>query len=193
MNQEWLKYKLIVFDLDNTLYCETDYLFAAYHRIAEECAATREEEDIYWHYLCTSFNREGRKDLFQRFKAKYSISISIAQMISILRSTECELTLFEAQRSLIEKMLEAGKHVAILTNGNIEQQQQKVNNLRIQFLFPQIRIVYAAQYESKPSPAALQSMMADFEVLPSETLFIGDSEIDKETADRAKVNFTYYV
>ena len=39
MRQEWSKYKLVVFDLDNTLYRETDYLFAAYRRIAERCAA----------------------------------------------------------------------------------------------------------------------------------------------------------
>ena len=30
MTKEWFAYKLYVYDLDDTLYRETDYLFAAY-------------------------------------------------------------------------------------------------------------------------------------------------------------------
>ena len=191
MRQEWSKYKLVVFDLDNTLYRETDYLFAAYRRIAERCAADPKTAEEYYSYLCTSFAREGRADLFQRFKDRYAVALSIPQMLEILRTTECALTIYPAKKDLIAQLLENGKKVAILTNGNSQQQRQKIANLQIKELFPQVVVVYASEIESKPSPRALQQLMAQTGVRPEETLFVGDGETDCRTAANAGVDFVY--
>lgn len=193
MKQEWSKYKLIVFDLDNTLYCETDYLFAAYHRIAEMSATNSQETETYYNYLCTSFVQKGREGLFQRFKEHYAVPLSISQMLSVLRNTECPLTLYQTKQQLIKHLLELGKNVAILTNGNNVQQHQKVTNLQIEKLFPQIMVVYASEIDSKPSPVALQQLMKKNNVTSSETLYIGDDEIDYETALNAGVDFANVV
>ena len=191
MRQEWSKYKLVVFDLDNTLYRETDYLFAAYRRIAERCAADPKTAEEYYSYLCTSFTREGRADLFQRFKDRYAVALSIPQMLEILRTTECALPIYPAKKDQIAQLLEKGKKVAILTNGNSQQQRQKIVNLQIKKIFSQIVVVYASGIENKPSPRALQQLMAQTGVRPEETLFVGDGETDCRTAANAGVDFVY--
>ena len=191
MKQEWSEYKLVVFDLDNTLYCETDYLFAAYRRIAELCASDPKTAEEYYTFLCTSFVQEGRVDLFQRFKDRYAVTLTVPQMLEVLRTTECALTLYSAKKDLIAQLLEKGIKVAVLTNGNVQQQRQKIADLQLKELFPQVEVVYASEIESKPSPRALQLLMAQAGVLPSETLFVGDDETDCRTAANAGVDFEY--
>lgn len=188
--QEWLKYKLYIFDLDDTLYRETDYLFAAYRRIAHKAADADDTREIeYWRYLCNSFMVDGRELLFQRFQSKYSLQMDVAQMLSILHHTECKLKLFPSARHLVNQLLINNKNVAILTNGNTEQQKQKVINLNIRQIWPQVTIVYAGEIAPKPSPIPIQQLMVQYQTQPSETIFIGDSVTDEQTSLNAGIDY----
>ena len=132
MKAEWLKYKLYVFDLDDTLYRETDYLFAAYGRIGAYLAggdAVKAQE--YTRFLCDSFKQDGRQGLFQRLSERYTLHVPTEQLLGILRSTSCPLEMYEPMRQVLDELLQAGKQVMILTNGNPQQQQQKITNLRL--------------------------------------------------------------
>ena len=190
MSQDWLKYKLYIFDLDNTLYQETDYLFAAYRQIAMHVASNDGVlADEYASYLCESFLQEGRQGLFQRFRAHFKLDLSIDEVLAILRSTKCRLQLFPQMREVLSQLLTSGKEIAILTNGNKEQQMQKIGNLDLSQIFPTINIVYAADIESKPSPKAVLELMINNKTSPADVVLIGDSDIDKQTALNAGIDF----
>ena len=189
MKKEWNAYKAYVYDLDDTLYRETDYLFAAYARIAEACTTDPKKRAEYTDYLCRSFAVEGRQGLFQRFQAQYGVTLPIETMLSLLRTTECALELFPERKEEIEELLKQGKKIAVITNGNVLQQRQKVHNLRLQEIFPQIDIFYAAETESKPSPTMLITWMNKQGLAASEVLVIGDGETDCEMAMRAQTGW----
>ena len=189
MEKEWYAYKAYVYDLDDTLYRETDYLYAGYARIAEACTADKMKQAEYTDYLCRSFVTEGRQGLFQRFQAQYDVTLPIETMLSLLRTTECALVLFPERKKEIAELLEHGKKIAIITNGNVIQQRQKVHNLRLQEFFPQIDVFYAAETESKPSPSVLISWITKQGLEPTEVLVIGDSETDREMAMRANTGW----
>lgn len=190
MKTEWLKYKLYVFDLDDTLYRETDYLYAAYGRIGEYIAAgDAEKAREYTRFLCDSFASEGRQGLFQRLLDHYKLDVSIEDLLGILRSTECPLELFDTMRSVLDELLRAGKQVVILTNGNPKQQQQKITNLRLTQLYPEIEIVYAATIAAKPSPEALWQLISAHHITAAQTVMVGDSETDRQTALNAGIDY----
>lgn len=189
MTKEWFAYKLYVYDLDDTLYRETDYLFAAYVRIAAACTADKVEQETYINYLCESFAEEGRQGLFQRFQTKYGVKLSLDEMLHILRHTQCPLRLFETREQEIKELLYRGKKVAVVTNGNPEQQRQKVRNLGLKELFPQIEVVYAADIESKPSPRVVNDLLSAYQTDRSDVLLIGDSETDRLTASNAGIDY----
>jgi len=189
MTKDWFEYKLYVYDLDDTLYRETDYLYAAYARIAAACTADKAEQTVYTDYLCRSFREDGRQGLFQRFKERFRVEMSIEEMLLLLRHTECPLRLYETREQEIRTLLGKGKSVVILTNGNPEQQRQKVHNLRLAELFPQIEIIYAAETASKPSPIALLQRIAKEPIEKHEVLLIGDSVTDEQTALYAGVDY----
>ena len=190
MKQVWLKYKLFVFDLDDTLYEESKYLFLAYHQIATKASMGDKQKEVeYTAFLCNTFEQEGSTNLFQKFKEQYGIAMDVEEMVECLHHTPGVLHLLEHMQQLIADLLACGKNVAVLTNGNVEQQRQKVRNLRLATLFPELKICYAAQVAPKPSPKALFELMHDFNVDASETLMIGDSDVDEQTAENAGVVF----
>ena len=190
MKAEWLKYKLYVFDLDDTLYRETDYLFATYSKIAAFLAgddAGKAQE--YTRFLCDSFMQKGRQGLFQRLSDRYKLDVPIEEILGILRSTACPLEMYEPMRQVLDELLQAGKQVVILTNGNPQQQQQKITNLKIAQLYPRIEIVYAASIAPKPSPEALLQLMSAHHADAAQTVLIGDNETDRQTALNAGIDF----
>lgn len=190
MKAEWLKYKLYVFDLDNTLYRETDYLFAAYRRIGEFLAADdAERAQEYTRFLCDSFAADGRQGLFQRLLDRYKLHVPIETLLGILRSTECPLELSATMRQVLDELLQSGKHVAILTNGNPQQQKQKITNLRIAQFSPGIDIIYAATIAAKPSPEAVLQLMSAHCAEAAQTVLVGDSETDRQTALNAGIDY----
>ena len=96
MTLESLKYKLYVFDLDDTLYRETDYLFASYKEIAtSEADGDESRAEIYYRFLCDTFVREGRARLFQKFKLHFGIETDVQTMVEQLHHTICPLEFFE--------------------------------------------------------------------------------------------------
>lgn len=190
MKVQWSKYKLVIFDLDNTLYRETDYLFAAYERIGNHLAGGNHVRAMeYSHFLCRSFVEEGRKELFQRLIAKYELLTPIDELLSILRQTECSLELYPQMKQCIASILAQQIEVAVLTNGQVVQQKQKVANLRLQELFPEIQVLYAAEIAPKPSPLAVEQLVHEKGVTKKQTVLIGDSEVDKQTALNAGIEY----
>ena len=117
------------------------------------------------------------------------MTLPIETMLSLLRTTECALELFPERKEEIEELLKQGKKIAVITNGNVLQQWQKVHNLRLQEIFPDINIFYAAETESKPSPAMLITWMNKQGLAASEVLVIGDGETDCEMAMRAQTGW----
>ena len=62
-------YKAIVFDLDNTIYDEIEYLKLAYHWISHRIVLsdnTKLQNEIY-DFLVDEFMKNGRKNLYQKF------------------------------------------------------------------------------------------------------------------------------
>lgn len=186
------KYKAIIFDLDNTLYQETEFLFSAYKAIGKFIAKTSgKDHKIYEAFLRNRFNNSGRKYLFDALLEKFNLQnmVLIEEMLEILHNHIVPLTLKKEPVEIINMLIKKNKLIFILTNGNKQQQQNKINGLKIPILFPQINIIYANDYEPKPSPFCINYIRKQYRLEPSEIILIGDSETDKLTADNSNIDF----
>ncbi len=186
------KYKLIIFDLDDTLYPEQDYLFASYNSIARFVSGiTGGDHNVYYDYLKNSFLQDGRIGLFNSFIERFGLNsrVSVDDMLIIMRSTHCSLHLYNKAELLLSYLNEAKIGVAILTNGNIIQQKNKITSLMIEEFCPSIKVYYASDYEPKPSPKGVLAIIKDFNVLAKDVMFVGDSSSDYEAASSAGVSY----
>lgn len=186
-------YRVIVFDLDNTLYDENEYLFAAYADIG--CYVARKiggKAFEYETFLIHTFQKEGRYNLFDKFICNFCLTgiITKEELLNILRSNDKTLHVYENLKMLLSDLLLIEQHrVYILTNGNVLQQRNKIANLDIPDLLLNIRVIYADDYIPKPSPFCLNEIIRNEEINTKDIVFIGDSKIDEEAAKAAKIDY----
>lgn len=185
-------YDVIIFDLDNTLYAEKDYLYAAYKAIARKAALLHlhvSEENVY-HFLHTTLDQGGPAGLFEECILRFQLNrMVVSDMLFVLRTVQISplIQLYPKSQEMLLQALHTCK-VFVITYGSIEQQKNKVNHIDWCGLRKHIDIVYAHDIEPKPSPASFLHLHIPPHL---RCLFIGDSEVDQLFARQCKIDFEF--
>lgn len=164
------EYDTIIFDLDNTLYDEREYLYAVNRAIREHIL---EKYHINLGMLLETQN-------YTTISGFIGVDV-IAECLQIRRTVKVSLSLFHDAKELLKTLED--KKIYICTNGNPDQQRNKVSQLD----WPEgitIITIYANETQPKPSAECLEGINGD-------CVFIGDSEIDEQTAKNANMPFIW--
>ena len=188
-----MSYKCIIFDLDNTLYEENLYLFSSYKTIGQliEKKYNIPSKNIY-DFLKTEFLQFGRKKIFNSLIEKYDISENeIHEFLIVLRNHKLskKLNVFPEMMKLITFLIENEIKICVLTNGNILQQKNKISQIDWKGKEKYIQFFYANEIEPKPSPKGVLYILEKFKLNNQDVIFIGDSEVDMESAINADIEF----
>lgn len=116
---------VIVFDLDDTLYNELEYLKSAYLEIA---IYVNPENYIKTYVNMISLYRNG-ENVFEYVNAEFSVSFS--KLIELYRNHIPNIQLFEGVLEFIIAIRNKGGKVAIITDGRERTQMAKINALGI--------------------------------------------------------------
>ena len=187
--------KAVIFDLDNTIYRETDYLFPAYHAIGIHVA---EKDNIdapdAGEFLINNFLKSGRKNLFDKFIQHFNIrNTGIEEMMNILRTNKPEekIEIFPGIRKILDTLLLQQKKIFVLTNGNPSQQRNKIACIDWGKIFNDITFVFADEIKRKPSPESVEFILKKHELDTANVLLIGDDISDEEAAKTAGIHFIH--
>lgn len=188
-----LGFSLFIFDLDNTIYNEEDYLFKAYAAICERFAGTAgHDRKSLFDLMMEIYKKEGRDKLFDKFLSRAGIDRGcLTECIEILRNfhVDKQIELFSKSKSILRTLIKNNKQVFILTNGNPVQQKNKIRSIKWTGLDENITFILANEIEPKPSPAGIKHIRNMTGIENDKTLFIGDSEIDHQCASRGEIQF----
>ncbi|MEO8150341.1 MAG: HAD-IA family hydrolase [Bacteroidia bacterium] len=189
------KYKAYIFDLDNTLYDEVKYLYPAFSSISRELDIEYRRGYLeVFKFLKNTFDKQGRKNLFDRLIIEYDFSPEIIDLcLQKLRTVKIhgKINLKKDMKRCIARLLSDNKKLYVLTNGNIEQQKNKVEQINWNGMKENISFYFANEIEPKPSPAGILKIIADHNLNKEEILFIGDDEVDRLAAEDSGVDFIY--
>lgn len=185
-----------VFDFDNTIYPEKDYLYQVYYMIGQfvEYQETF-DHDIITKFLTDEFEANGREKLFDKLIEKFNLKEEYKEnMLRLLRTGRLplKLLLFKEMEWIMNEVVNNNRLLFLLTNGNVEQQRNKIVQVEWNGLQKNLRCYFANEIKPKPAPDALQLLMEEHALSPEDVVFIGDSKEDEECAKSAGVDF-YYV
>lgn len=135
--------KCFVFDLDDTLYAEIDYLKSAFDEIANYLDYL--ESERLFKEMMEIFYDKG--DVFEYLVGRYSATKT--ELIDIYRSHNPKINLFDGVVDFFEKLSNLDK-IAIITDGRSTTQRNKLRALGIVELADYIVISEEVQSE-KPS------------------------------------------
>ncbi len=111
--------KVVVFDLDDTLYKEVDFLKSAYREIAE----TIGNPDAYNFLLDHFFSGE---NAFEMLIEHYHFSFKAEQLLEIYRNHKPWINLDESTVSVFDTLKEYGVKMCLLTDGRSITQRNKI-------------------------------------------------------------------
>jgi putative hydrolase of the HAD superfamily len=126
----------IVFDLDDTLTLERDYVRSGFQFVAdwlgESSALTRDE---IFAFLWEAFENGVRGDTFQRLLTAYAPLQAKARpedLVRVYRSHSPQITLLPELSDLLGGLQRQGCRVGLLSDGPLESQQAKVAALGLE-------------------------------------------------------------
>ncbi len=123
------KHTVIVFDLDDTLYNEIDYLKSAYKFISKQM--TSENHNSLYSRMFTMY--KNGEDVFQFLSEQYNIEKQ--EILNTYRNHKPDIQLFEGALDLIQTIKNKDGKIAIITDGRVKTQTAKIEALGIdQFL-----------------------------------------------------------
>lgn len=187
--------KAFVFDLDNTLYPEKDYLFQVYYMVGQfiEYHETYDHQ-IITKYLIDEFEKNGRAHIFDKLIQQFNLKEEyVENCIRLLRTARLplKLLLFKEAEWMLHELVAKGKELFILTNGHPEQQYNKVTQIEWNGLHKHVRCYFANEIVPKPEPDGLFKIMEEHQLKAEDLVFIGDADIDENCAKAAGVEFVY--
>lgn len=169
--------RALIFDLDDTLYCERDFVASGCRAVAEHLSAAcgRPSEEIHRRMMAT-LAREGKRRVLPAVLECYpNPEIQVADLVAVYRGHRPEIRLFTGYAQLL-KELRAGYRLGIITDGIPAVQRAKCAALGLEDAVDSILYTWEyGQEREKPHPYSFRLMLACLGVQPNEALFIGDS------------------
>lgn len=180
---------LIVLDLDDTLYDESDYVMSGFLAVAKAFSQELAVSSADLHTaMVTAFHQQGRGAVFNQALMTIGIepiSPLIEAMVLQYRAHLPDIQLFNGVLCLL-KELKKKFRLALVTDGLTLMQRNKVAALNIAYLFDEIRYCWECG-APKPATAAYLSL-AGFD--PNSSIIVGDNpEHDGQAAKALGVPF----
>jgi putative hydrolase of the HAD superfamily len=171
----------VIFDLDDTLYDETDYCKSGFHAAAAYIAERFPGADARGLYnsMWMAFASGNRTKAFnaalEAAGVKYDAEC-IATLVEVYRNHHPAISLPDESRSVLDS-LKGRYKLALLTDGFMPAQQLKVKALGIEGYFSSIVYTEELGRENwKPSPLGFQKIMFDLGVEAGRCAYVADNE-----------------
>ena len=160
--------KAVVFDLDDTLIPEIEYVKSGFCAIAKEFGDEK-ISDMLW----TLFEGD-RNNVYQR--AGF-LKEECKRCIEIYRSHKPKLILSDEVQELLLQLKNKGIKLGIITDGRPEGQWNKIYALGLEKVIDKIIVTDELGGEEfrKPNPKAFELMREDLDVEFHEMIYVGDN------------------
>jgi len=135
--------KAIVFDLDDTLYLERDYVASGFRAAVQlwpaEASAPSREELADW--LWTDYQSGPTNDAFDRMIAKFEMpDVKASALVSAYRDQQPVISARDGVVKMLQDLRRSGFKIGMITDGEVDRQNRKIDALDIRRLFDEIII-----------------------------------------------------
>ncbi len=177
--------KVVVFDLDDTLYKEINYLKSAYHYIALRISSKTgvSQTDIYRCMISDYYNE---KNVFMNVIDTYGLTLSLSDLLNLYRNHKPHIELESEVFAILNKLKSENISMGLLTDGRSVQQRHKIEALELSQFFSEI-IISEEFGSEKPDIANYKHFESIFGA--ARYYYVGDN-IKKDFISPNQLNWT---
>lgn len=170
--------KAVLFDLDNTLYPEIEFVKSGFRAVAHYLSSRHYlDREALVERMLGILDREGRGKIFDTLLRDLDMySEETVRLLVFLYRSHCPtIPLYDETLPTLSLLREKGFRLGVITNGMASVQRSKVRALGIADLFNVI--IYTDEIGRdywKPSTVPYQIALNLLEVEPSEAIYVGN-------------------
>ena len=162
--------RAVIFDLDDTLYSEKQYVRSGYVKIAEYLGDKTAAEKL-WSYF------EQGKRAIDELLAEINRPDLKDKCLEVYRNQMPDITLYDGVAELIGELKSKGVKVGIITDGRVEGQKNKLKALGLDNLVDDIIItdeLGGVQFR-KPNDISFRIMQCRWKIPFEQMIYVGDN------------------
>jgi putative hydrolase of the HAD superfamily len=169
----------LVFDLDDTLFDEREYVRSGFSHVARLVGDSDDESRTLDAWLWNAFEAGFRGDTFDRLLEAFpdrADRFPIPMLINAYRTHPPAVKLAPGVEAMLDALLERGVRLALLTDGPIESQTAKATALGLDRWFePIVLTASLGKCFAKPSAAGFEAIARDWGLPHAELGYVADN------------------
>ncbi|GEN36197.1 HAD family hydrolase [Aneurinibacillus danicus] len=173
-----VKIRGIIFDLDDTLYCEHDYVRSGFCAVAQALAeANGQDATSIYDAFVQEWQENGRGKVFDTVCERLHLFAEVADLVRIYRMHEpISLSLYEDADRLLSYLQKHSIARGLITDGDKRVQWRKIKALRLEERIPCIIVSDDLGRECwKPSRVPYEKALTCLGLAPAECAYVGDN------------------
>lgn len=188
--------KAFVFELDDVLFPEKDYLLQVYYLFSNFIEFTEgfpPAADMT-EFMKNAYTHHGDSKIFDRVKQAFGIDEKYRGNLERLYHSAVlplKLLLYDDVLKFLQDIIVDRKQIFIITNGKPEVQINKIRQTEWNGLESYLKVYYARELNLKPEPDALSYIMKEQNLHRNEILIVGANPTDSEFAASCGVDFLH--
>ena len=159
--------KGVIFDLDDTLYSEKEYVRSGYKAVSEYLGGKYEEK--LWNYFVAG------KPAIDELLQELGREDEKAEVIKVYRSHKPDIHLYPGVTEMIEELKARGIKVGIITDGRPEGQRNKLEALGLKVDDVIITDELGGIQFRKPCDIAFRIIATRWRLNPADIVYVGDN------------------
>lgn len=171
--------KYIIFDLDDTLYQEKEFVLQAMREVAKFISKKNNKfqtGEIY-NRLVEILEIEGRGKIFNQICKEKNIDIDVMKLVKVYRATKPKLAMYPDAIELIRFLKKKEIKIGIITDGDRFVQNNKIEGLHLKKYVDTI-IVTDEYNTSKPDKKVFEICLKKLGATdPAQAVYIGDNPL----------------
>ncbi|MGN6398098.1 MAG: HAD hydrolase-like protein [Mucilaginibacter sp.] len=182
-----------IFELDDVLYPEKDYLYQVYYLFGGLLEYTtlidaKQTTDL----MIDTYITGGKELVFDNLKAKLQVDEKYRAGLRDLMITArlpLKLLLYQNMLNLLQDIVVDRKKIFIVTNGNREMQLNKIKQTEWHGLEQYLTVYFTDEFKPKPESDVIDLLIKDYNLQRREILMIENSETDRICAEASGIDY----
>jgi putative hydrolase of the HAD superfamily len=171
--------KAVIFDLDDTLISETEYIKSGYEYIAKLLGAKYEKNGVEIFELLMELYSKSPKNVFNRLLDTlgiYCTNKNIIELVEEYRNHLPEIEFYNDVLPCLEFLLKKKIKIGVITDGYAKAQRQKLIAVKANNYFDEVIVTDELGREFwKPHPRPFEAMKDKLNVNFEEMVYVGDN------------------
>jgi len=182
-----------IFELDDVLYPEKDYLYQVYYLFASLLEYTEFIDAKQTVSILTEAYQAGGKEVcFDQLKEKLDVNEKYRKNLDHLMITAklpLKLLLYKNMLKLLQEIVIDRKKPFIVTNGNPQQQLNKIKQTEWHGLENYLTVYFAEETFAKPEPDVIDLLIKDHNLQRRDLVMIENNAADRLCAEVCGIDY----